>query len=225
MLSVIIPVFNEEPEIEDCLRSISLLSSAIKIEVVVADGGSTDRTRKRVAFSPEVKWILSQKGRGNQMNRGAVLASGDILLFLHADCRLPSDTYQLIQRALQDPEVVGGFFQARLDHPDFRFKLSSILLNLRANCTYGATGDQGIFVRKEVFQAMGGYADLPLFEDLHLMRRLKKRGRIAVIASPIRISPRRWLRKGYLKTHLLMWGLRLLYLAGVSPGRLAAFYR
>ncbi|MBI4209314.1 MAG: TIGR04283 family arsenosugar biosynthesis glycosyltransferase [Deltaproteobacteria bacterium] len=222
MVSVVIPTLNEEREIEGCLQSALALSDAV--EVIVADGGSSDTTLQRIALFPRVRCVHASKGRSQQMNAGAEAASEDILLFLHVDCRLPSKTSKLIQKALEDSRTVGGFFQAHLDHPDFRFRLSSTLLNLRANRTGGATGDQGIFVRKGIFERLGGYANIPLFEDLDLMRRMKKIGRVAVIDSPIRISPRRWLERGYFKTHLLMWGLRLLYLAGVPPRYLVRFY-
>jgi rSAM/selenodomain-associated transferase 2 len=222
MLSIIIPTFNEEREIQSCLQSVLALGDVV--EVIVADGGSSDLTLERIALFPRVRCVDAPQGRARQMNGGAAVASGDVLLFLHVDCRLPSKTSELIQEALEDSRTVGGFFQAHLDHPDFRFRLSSALLNLRANNTRGATGDQGIFVRKEVFKRLGGYTNIPIFEDLDLMRRMKKAGHVAVIDAPIRISPRRWLEHGYLKTHLLMWGLRLLYLAGVPPHRLARFY-
>lgn len=221
-LSIIIPALNEEDFIEECLRS--ALAAGSDLEVVVVDGGSTDSTLEKISHFPQVRTLTSKKGRGAQMNRGGEEVSGEVLLFLHADCRLPPHAADAIEKALDDPQTVGGFFKVQFVEKGLRFRLIDLLLNLRASYTRGGTGDQGIFVRRAVFDRLGGYTDIPLFEDLDLIRRMKRIGRIAVIDSPIRASARRWVEHGYLKTVLLMWSLRLLYLAGVPPSRLARLY-
>jgi rSAM/selenodomain-associated transferase 2 len=159
------------------------------------------------------------------MNAGAAAARGDVLLFLHADTRLPDGFADAVARALADPHVVGGHFAVALDAPGWRYRLTERLISGRSRLTGVATGDQAIFVRRAVFQALGGFAPLPLMEDIDLMRRLKHRGRVAALRERVVSSARRWERNGFWRTVLLMWTLRLAYYAGVSPTALARFYR
>jgi rSAM/selenodomain-associated transferase 2 len=219
-LSVIVPTLDEEGQLEAVLRS-ARASGAI--ELIVVDGGSGDRTVE-VAATVADRVIRAPRGRASQMNAGAGAATGDVLLFLHADTRLPPDFAGAIESALSEPEVVGGRFDVRLEPTTPLLGLVAFLMNRRSRLTGIATGDQAIFVRGAVFERLGGYGDLPLMEDIDFTRRLKRAGRIAALHARVSTSSRRWLEAGPLRTILLMWSLRLLYFAGVSPARLRRFY-
>jgi rSAM/selenodomain-associated transferase 2 len=158
------------------------------------------------------------------MNAGAAAARGEVLLFLHADTRLPEDAGDVVARALVDPGVVGGFFAIVLDAPGWRYRLTERLISVRSRLTGIATGDQAIFVRRAVFEALGGFASLPLMEDVELMHRLRRRGRVAALPEAVITSARRWQGRGFWRTVLLMWSLRLAYYAGVAPSTLARWY-
>ncbi|WP_447974401.1 TIGR04283 family arsenosugar biosynthesis glycosyltransferase [Nitrospira sp. Kam-Ns4a] len=158
------------------------------------------------------------------MNAGAAASSGDVLLFLHADTRLPDDARGAIEQALRDPACVGGRFDVRFDRDCGAAWLVSHLMNLRSRWTGIATGDQAIFVRREVFERLGGFADVPLMEDVDFSRRLKRAGRLVPLRSTVVTSFRRWEACGPVRTILLMWLLRFLYWLGVSPHRLQHLY-
>ena len=158
------------------------------------------------------------------MNAGAREAQGDIVLFLHADTRLPDGAVPAMTAALREPGVVGGRFDVRFDNTRPVFRTIAFLMNVRSRLSGISTGDQAIFVRREVFQALGGYPDMPLMEDIELSRRLKRRGKLAALSLRVVTSARKWEREGALRTILLMWMLRLLYAVGVSPVRLHGWY-
>lgn len=158
------------------------------------------------------------------MNEGAKACRGEGLLFLHADTRLPPDAKGLIISALADSGVAGGRFDVRFDSPSPWAGMISTLMNLRSRWTGIATGDQAIFVRRRVFEGLGGFSDIPLMEDIEFSKRLKRAGRIARLRQTVTTSFRRWERQGPLRTITLMWTLRLLYWLGVSPHRLKNFY-
>lgn len=219
-ISVIIPVLNEEKTIGSTLEALRRLHSW---EIIVVDGGSTDKTRD-IAAKEGVIIATSPPGRARQMNHGARLACGDVLLFLHADSRLPLSATSDILSALEDPRCVGGRFDVRLDDERWIFWLIGNLISLRSRLTRVATGDQAIFVRREVFEDIGGFPDIPLMEDIAFSRMLKKKGRVACLKSRVVTSARRWEIEGIWRTILKMWLLRLLFLAGVSPFRLRRFY-
>ncbi|MBI4487582.1 MAG: TIGR04283 family arsenosugar biosynthesis glycosyltransferase [Deltaproteobacteria bacterium] len=192
-------------------------------EIIVVDGGSTDKTRD-IAAKERVMIVTSPRGRARQMNHGARLACGDVFLFLHADSRLPLSATSDILSALEDPRCVGGRFDVRLDDERWMFWLIGNLISLRSRLTQVATGDQAIFVRRRVFEEIGGFLDIPLMEDIAFSRMLKKKGRVACLKSRVVTSARRWEIEGIWRTILKMWLLRLLFLAGVSPFRLRRFY-
>lgn len=219
-VSIIIPVLNEEEQIASALHD---LESLPVDEVIVVDGGSTDHTRAIVA-NTQTTLVDSPSGRAMQMNHGAGRAGGDVLLFLHADTRLPTSAVSDIRKALSDARCVGGRFDLKLNGKRWVFKLIEALINLRSRLSRVATGDQAIFVRKEVFDAMAGFPDLPLMEDIAFCRKLKKRGRVACLRTQVVTSSRRWEKEGIWSTILKMWWLRLLFLAGVSPFFLKRFY-
>jgi len=193
-------------------------------EVVLVDGGSTDATAAIAARSPRVCLLASPRGRARQMNAGARAARGDVLLFLHADTLLPDGALAAVEAAVGDPGVVAGRFDIRFDNPRPVFRMIAWFMNERSRWSGISTGDQAIFVRREVFEALGGYPDMPLMEDVELSRRLKRRGRLAALRLRVTTSARKWEREGAIRTILLMWTLRLLYMAGVSPAGLHRWY-
>jgi rSAM/selenodomain-associated transferase 2 len=219
-ISVIVPVLNEERTVASTLAALGRLAPD---EVIVVDGGSTDRTRDIVGQT-SATLLTSPPGRAQQMNSGARAAQGEVLLFLHADTRLPASALTDIRAAMTDPRRVGGRFDVRLDRDEWTFRLIGTLINLRSRLTKGATGDQAIFVRRTVLEELGGFPHLPLMEDIAFSRLLKRRGRVACLRSQVVTSARRWERDGVWRTILKMWAFRLLFLAGVSPARLQRFY-
>lgn len=224
-ISVIIPTFNEDTTLADTLAHTSALGTQ---EIIVVDGGSTDLTVPTAqAFfvnAPNVQFITAPRGRARQMNEGAKASRGDVLLFLHADTQLPQDTGRLIESAFADPAVVGGRFDVRFDSSSPWSHVISSFMNRRSRLTGISTGDQALFVRRQVFEQLGGFADIPLMEDIDFSRRLKRAGRIATLRDTVTTSFRRWEIQGPLRTILLMWTLRFLYWSGVSPHRLQRFY-
>ncbi|MGZ8480686.1 MAG: TIGR04283 family arsenosugar biosynthesis glycosyltransferase [Candidatus Binatia bacterium] len=219
-ISVIVPVLNEEKSIAATLQALAHLQPH---ETIVVDGGSQDRTAE-IAAECGVKVILSERGRARQMNRGARQASGEVLLFLHADTRLPPTAFSDIAGAMGDPRYVGGRFDVELDGKHWMLPLVGRLISYRSRLSKVATGDQALFVRRAVFQRMGGFADIPLMEDIAFCRRLKGLGEVACLRSRVVTSARRWEVDGVWRTIFRMWTLKLLYLTGVSPARLKQFY-
>ncbi len=219
-VSVIAPTFNEATQIAHTLRRVR---EAGECEIIVVDGGSTDGTLDIVRPFADIT-LLAERGRARQMNAGARCASGDILLFLHADTLLPQDFSSLVQHALYKSHVVGGRFDVCLDAPGWPFRMIETLMNTRSRVTRIATGDQAIFVRRDTFEKIGGFPELELMEDIAFSRRLKRCGKIACLREQVTSSARRWQRDGIAKTIVLMWTLRLAYFLGVSPRQLKAFY-
>jgi rSAM/selenodomain-associated transferase 2 len=221
-LSIVIPALDEAENLARLLPDLALRAPGA--EVIVVDGGSVDDSRAVVARTPSVRWLAAPRGRARQMNAGARAARGDALLFLHADTALPGGAGPAIRQALADPGVVGGRFDVRLDSRRRLLAVVGWMMNQRSRLTGIATGDQGIFVRRAVFEALGGYADIPLMEDVDFTRRLRRRGRVAALTLRVTTSARKWEREGALRTIVLMWTLRLLYTLGVTPARLHRWY-
>lgn len=222
VLSIIIPALNEAANLERHLPG--LFRACPDAEVIVVDGGSTDGTPDVVSRFPQAKLMVAPRCRARQMNAGAECASGEALLFLHADTTLPSDAPDAVMEALGRPDVVGGRFDVRFDSNRRIFTAVATMMNVRSRLSEISTGDQAIFVRRRVFEAVGGYADIPLMEDIDFTRRLKRRGRLACLRLRVITSARKWEREGALRTIVLMWMLRFLYFAGVSPARLHGWY-
>jgi rSAM/selenodomain-associated transferase 2 len=219
-ISVIIPALNEETTIAASLRALSTLEPQ---QIIVVDGGSRDRTVEICRQFP-VEVAASERGRARQMNCGAALANGDVLLFLHADTRLPLSAFQDVAQALNNPKCLGGRFDVELEGAHWVLKIISALINYRSRMTKVGTGDQAIFVRRKVFQRLGGYPDIPLMEDIAFGRAIKRLGEVACLRSRVITSARRWESDGIWRTIVKMWMLKFLYLAGVSPARLKRYY-
>jgi rSAM/selenodomain-associated transferase 2 len=220
-LSIVLPVLDEAGRLETVLTE--LIRGCPGADVVVADGGSRDGSVEIAARVPGVRVVSSARGRARQMNRGAAATTGDVLLFLHADTRLPRGAAGAVEEALRDPGVAYGRFDIAFDNPRPVFRMIAGLMDLRSRLTGICTGDQGIFVRRADFERLGGYPEIPLMEDIALTRRLKRVGRLAPLALRVTTSARRWERNG-VATIVLMWTLRLLYCCGVGPDRLHRWY-
>lgn len=220
-LSVIIPALNEEKSLAATLKSAIAVEPQ---EIIVVDGGSTDRTRE-ICRGFGIEAFSSPRGRARQMNLGARHATGEVLLFLHADTRLPPSAVGDVVRALNDSRIVGGRFDLSLDGEHRMLKVIGAMINLRSRVGQSATGDQAIFVRREIFAALGGYPDVPLMEDVALARALKRRGAVACLSSRVVTSARRWEAEGIWRTIFKMWALKSLYLLGFSPLHLKRYYR
>ena len=219
-LSVILPVLDEEARVGARLAELAAMSAVG--EVIVVDGGSADGTRKRVAAPARL--IDAPRGRASQLNAGARAAKGDVLLFLHADVSLPRDAPALVEAALRDPRNVAGAFRTWHFADDGRRAPWLHLADLRSRYTNLPYGDQALFVRREVFDAVGGFPAQALLEDLELSRRLCRVGRIARVTASVRVSGRRFLAHP-LREALIVNLFPLLYRAGVSPDALARYYR
>ena len=219
-ISVIIPVLNEAAILEKALQSVTSLDG--EYEVIVVDGGSSDDS---AAIAARYATVLSgPRGRAAQMNLGAKEASGDILLFLHADTILPERAFWAIEKALANPKIVGGRFKVRLDEAGWQYRMVGSSINLRDRLLKGFTGDQAIFMRASTFKELGGYRDIPLMEDLDMGRRMGRVGRVVQLPLAVVTSARRWKNNGVFRTVLLMWALRLAYLVGYPPQQLRRFY-
>ena len=220
-ISVIIPTLNEVSIIE---KTLTALPRHEWPERIVVDGGSFDGTADRAKRHAD-KVLVTEAGRGRQMNAGAREARGDILLFLHADARLPRQAHEAVSRALDDPAVVGGAFRLAIDSPRRALRMVAMFANGRTRLTGVPYGDQGLFVRRPVFERLGGYPEWPLLEDLEFGRRLKSAGKIVILSQPVTVSSRRWDKEGIGTTTLRNQIFVLLYFMGVSPMRLARWVR
>jgi rSAM/selenodomain-associated transferase 2 len=236
-IAVIIPVLNEAKVIG---RTLAHTASLGFDDLVVVDGGSSDQTRSIVeSFATplqtapfgappvppaSIRLLSASPGRARQLNAGAATGRCDVLLFLHADTHLPPDARHAVTEALSDRACIGGRFNVRFDSDRLSARIIETMMNLRSRLSGIATGDQVLFVRREVFERIGGFADIPLMEDIELTRRLKRTGHLAPLTECVVTSFRRWEQNGPLRTILLMWTLRFLYWIGVSPHRLQHFY-
>jgi rSAM/selenodomain-associated transferase 2 len=221
-LSIVVPVLNEARGIEQALRALQGLRRGGH-EVIVVDGGSSDGSVQLAA--PLADRVLNaERGRAKQMNAGAQAACGDVLLFLHADSRLPEPAAQLVLEGMARTGRAWGRFDVRIDGRHWLLRLVGALMNLRSRLTGVCTGDQAIFVSRDVFLRLGGFPPIALMEDIALSRELGRVSRPLCLRAPVRTSARRWERSGLVRTILLMWWLRLRYFFGASPSRLARIY-
>lgn len=219
-ISIIIPTLNEAA----CIgKTVTSLVNTPGVEVIVVDGGSRDQTATE-ASGAGATVITSPLGRGNQQNLGANAATGQVLLFLHADTRLPEDFVVHVLRALAQPDVVAGAFRFAVDATGWRFRLLEQCTNWRAARFSLPYGDQALFVPAARFRAMGGFREFPLLEDVELVLRLKKTGRIALVKTAALTSPRRWQHLGLVHTTVLNQLILLGFYCGIHPERLARWY-
>ncbi len=220
-LSIVIPVLDEAPRIGDLLREMQPLRRA-GVELVVADGGSRDGT-DRIAAPLADRVIDAPRGRARQMNAGAAASRGDILLFLHADTLLPTGGVAAVMAAIEGG-AQWGRFDVRIDGQAPLLRVVARLMNWRSRLTGIATGDQAIFVRRELFERVGAYPELPLMEDIRLCATLRQLAPPACLADPVTTSGRRWEQRGVVRTILLMWWLRAAFFLGANPTWLARLY-
>jgi len=221
-LSIVVPVLNEAAAIDTALCALVRLR-ARGHEVIVVDGGSTDATMT-LAVGKADRVMSAPRGRASQMNAGAAVASGDVLVFLHADTRLPDDADRAIARVLAREGGAWGRFDVSIDSDRRLLGLVGWTMNVRSRLTGIATGDQAMFVRRAEFEAVGGFPSLALMEDVAMSRRLKRRSPPVCLADRVVTSARRWESNGALRTIVLMWWLRWRYFFGASPDRLARTY-
>jgi rSAM/selenodomain-associated transferase 2 len=222
-LSIIVPTLNEAGTIVETLGSLAALR-ARGVEVIVVDGGSTDGTPNLAAPLAD-RVVSAPRGRASQQNAGAAAASGDVLLFLHADSRLPADADRLVLNGLGRTGRGWGRFDVRLTGRRPMLRVVERLISLRSRVSGIATGDQAVFVRRDWFHRAGGFPSIPLMEDVALSRALKRLGPPLCLRQPVLTSSRRWEARGVWRTILLMWRLRFEYWRGADPARLAERYR
>ncbi|MBI5099995.1 MAG: TIGR04283 family arsenosugar biosynthesis glycosyltransferase [Nitrospirae bacterium] len=219
-ISIIIITLNEEELIGGLLLS---LRDVEDIEIIVSDGGSIDRTG-RVASKYTDKVIRGERGRGKQLNAGAALATGDILWFLHVDSTPPDNFKYHILNTLEKPGVAGGAFTLEIDSDLSSLKFISRVVELRSMISRIPYGDQGIFVKRDVFEKINGFENIPLMEDIDFGRRLKKEGRIEILNQKIKTCARAWERDGVMRTTLRNWVYVTLFFMGYSPQKLYERY-
>lgn len=217
-ISIVVPTLNEATAIA---ATLARLREPEVLEVIVVDGGSDDGTREKARPLAD-RVFKTAPGRAHQMNAGARAARGSILFFLHADTAVPRGFAAAIVRACAG--AIGGRFDVELDAPGAIFRVIESAINWRSRWSGLFTGDQGPFVRRDVFEEVGGFPELALLEDLALSKRMKRRGQVTALRARVRTSARRWQRHGALRTVALMWWIRALYFLGVSPERLARLY-
>ncbi|MGD8883721.1 MAG: TIGR04283 family arsenosugar biosynthesis glycosyltransferase [Desulfobacterales bacterium] len=220
-ISIIIPTLNEAAAI---VRTLSHLEGVENLEVIVVDGGSIDETAG-LAGSRGAKVIQSNPGKAVQMNTGAAAATGDIIVFLHADTLLPEEFGPQIVSALKKDGVAAGAFRLAIDSTGAGIRIIEGMTNLRSRLLRLPYGDQALFMKKSQFEKIGGFPELPIMEDFILIRRLKRRGKIAIVPAAVVTSPRRWLHMGLLKTWLINQLIIIAYYLGTPPERLNRWYR
>ena len=227
MISIVVPVFNEANNIQSFLSQFKRVS---ELEIIIVDGGSHDLTTEKIKESAitnnKIKLAINSKsGRANQMNYGAALAKGNILLFLHADTFLPDNYQQTIQNILRQPDVILGGFELAIDGSESALRLIETTVNWRSRFLSLPYGDQGLFITKDNFLSLGSFTELPIMEDFNFVQRAKKRGKIAIARAKVTTSARRWQKLGIFKTTLINQLIIVGYYFQISPTKLRDFYR
>ncbi|MDJ0596952.1 MAG: TIGR04283 family arsenosugar biosynthesis glycosyltransferase [Pleurocapsa sp. MO_226.B13] len=221
LISIIIPVLNEAAIIKSTLDR---LQDNANLEVIVVDGGSQDNT-VIIVREMGVKVITASGGRSAQMNAGAKIAQGDILLFLHGDSKLPPEFFSLTLKTLKQPKAIAGAFELAIEGEARSLRWIELLVKMRSHLFSLPYGDQGIFITKQAFAEVGGFPNLPIMEDFELIQRLKKKGNIAIAPAAVTTSGRRWQKLGVWKTTLINQLIIAGYYLGISPTKLSKFYR
>ncbi len=220
-ISVVIPAINEAERIESCIQSAWLAGGD---EVIVVDGGSRDDTVS-IANSQDCQCVTSPPGRGQQMNFGSELASGDVLVFLHADNWFEEDAFQQIRSSIRPPCSAWGGFRQSIESSQWKFRLIERGNSLRTRIQGLVYGDQGLFATRSIFEKVGGFPQIPLMEDFELSRRLCKISRPLLLHGPIHVDSRRWASTGVFQQTARNWSITLAYRMGQSPERLARKYK
>ncbi len=224
LISIIIPVLHEATAINPLIKHLRDLPSSRPPEIIVVDGSERGDTLSAIRPGDVVK-VATGRGRARQMNAGAERAHGDVLLFLHADTELPAGAFSAIRRCFEDYLIVAGAFDLGIRSRRGIFRITELYVALRTRLTRVPFGDQAIFIRKDYFQRLKGFRDIPIMEDVELMGRIRKRGdRIRIIPRKVITSSRRWDHEGVIYATLRNWTLQLFYAFGVSPERLAGLY-
>jgi len=222
-LAIVIPVFNEEKNLPNALKEIQRLELEASDELIFIDGGSNDNT-KQLIQDAGFHCLISEAGRAKQMNMGAQNTKSEIILFLHIDTSISSSNISNIKKTYNQG-FLSGRFNIRLSKNSLSYRIISFFINTRSCLTKVSTGDQGIFVSRDAFIAVGGFPTIALMEDVALSKKLKTLGKVACLQDELITSSRRWEHHGIVKTVLLMWKLRLLYWLGINPEKLAKMYR
>jgi rSAM/selenodomain-associated transferase 2 len=224
-ISIVIPVLNEAGNINRLITHLRALPSDPEPEIIVVDGDPEKGSLKAIEHAGVVT-AAAGPGRAAQMNAGAALASGEVLLFLHADTFPPGNAFASIDAVLQDSRVAGGAFDLGIQTDRRIFRITERYVACRTRITRVPFGDQAIFLRTAVFNQVGGYREIPIMEDVELMGRIRKFGhRISIIPEKVMTSARRWEKEGIIRGTLRNWMLQMLYCGGVAPERLAKYYR
>ena len=226
-ISIIIPVLNESEGINNTVEHLNglITSTNVSAEIIVVDGDPEGKTITAIRDKNTIT-TMGKTGRASQMNKGAELATGKIFLFLHADTRLPDEGLNLIVVSCDGKTAKAGAFDLSIASERKVFRLIETMANFRSHMTKIPYGDQGLFFNADYFRALGGFADMPIMEDVEIMHRIKKRGdKIVFLQQAVQTSLRRWEKEGVWKCTLRNWSLMSLFVAGVNPQRLAKFYR
>ncbi len=223
--SIIVPVLHEGERINELIEYLKRLDSEKNVEMIIVDG-APERDTLRAIHSNNVIKISSEKGRAKQMNAGASIAHGEILIFLHADTELPPHAFKKIHSFMERKEYVGGAFDLGIRSDKLIFKVIGNLSSFRSRLNRIPFGDQSIFIRREYFNRIRGYKEIPSMEDVELMKRIKRSGdKIRIFYDRVMTSPRRWEQEGVVYCTLRDWTLQVLYFFGISPDKLATFYK
>ncbi|MEN6621294.1 MAG: TIGR04283 family arsenosugar biosynthesis glycosyltransferase [Smithella sp.] len=223
--SLIIPVFREAAIINRTIENIRKIKKSADFEIIVVDGDPDGNTIREIK-DKDVNGLLSVKGRGNQLNAGAARAKGNILIFLHVDTRLPSNALEHIANAFKDNTCIGGAFDLGIDSGRKAMRIIEKMASWRSRLTRIPYGDQAIFIRADYYKTLGGFSNIPILEDVDLMRRIKQnKGKIKILHERVLTSSRRWDTEGIIFCTLRNWLLILLFLMGVKPATLKRFYK
>jgi rSAM/selenodomain-associated transferase 2 len=222
MISVVIPALNEGKTVRRCIEMVK--AEGADCEIIVVDGGSSDNTLEEVELFQDVLLVRTGRGRGRQLNAGAAAARGEVLLFLHSDTIIEEGWSTAVASAFERAGVAGGAFMFTIDCPGMRYRLTDYWVKMRCRLFSLPYGDQGFFVKREMFEKLKGYRDIPVMEDVDIVERLKGFGRIAIVEKKAYVNARKWIKEGWFRTAARNQIVMLMYRFGVDPDRLARIY-